>query len=184
MAFFFFFLISSLHLTSLVFSIIDLWAREEKLPQIKILSLLHTTICAAPPTFQKIRCFWNMTVQAERLIIQMQLSWQVIYFCICVLCSKSLWLCVDFEWCNPFQRILGLQWGWQSVLLVCDWQRWGSQGRLGSSCQTHTHTPVVLCCPLLVSCFTATLGLAFQATLSQGNYLQRVRQQQIWWVQP
>lgn len=37
-----------------------------------------------------------------------------------------------------FQRILGLQWGWQSVLLVCDGQRCSSRGCSGSSCQTHT----------------------------------------------
>lgn len=33
-------------------------------------------------------------------------------------------------------------------------------------------------------CFTATLGLVFQATLLQGNYLQRAHQRQIRWEQP
>lgn len=83
---------------------------------------------------------------------------------------------------SMFQRILGLQWGWQSVLLVCDGQCWSSQGCSGSSCQTHT--PAVLCCPLLVIGFTATLGLVFQATLLRGNYLQRAHQQRIWWGRP
>lgn len=75
----------------------------------------------------------------------MQWSWQVVYFCICVLFSKSLWLCMDVEWCSPFQRILGLQWRWQSVLLVCDGQRWGSQGRSALVVKhTHTHSSSAL----------------------------------------
>lgn len=120
---------------------------------------------------------------AEHAVNKMQCIWQAINVCICVFFSKSLLLCVDLEWCNPFQRILGLHWGWQSVLLVCDGQRWGSQGQSGSSCQTHKlqlHS-AARCWSFR---FTATLGLAFQATLLQGNYLRLVRQQQIRWARP
>lgn len=102
-----------------------------------------------------------------------------ICFYICVL---LIFVCLYQMMQSIFQRILGLQWGWQSALLVCDRQRWSSQGGLGSSCQTHT--PAVLCCPLQVIWFTVTLGLEFQATLLQGNYLQRVHQQQTRWVRP
>lgn len=149
----------------------------------KWLSLKKISLCTTH--LPKDQMFWEHDIAAERLTIQMQWSWQVVYFCICVLFSKSLWLCMDLEWCSPFQRILGLQWGWQSVLLVCDGQRWGSQGRSALVVKhTHTHTPVVLCCPLLVIGFTAKLGLVFQATSLQGNYQRRGRQQQIRWVQP
>lgn len=113
----------------------------------------------------------------------MELSWHRYLFlhpCALLLITMALYRLWMMQ--SIFQRILGLQWGWQSVLLVCDGQRWSSQGCARSSCQTHT--PAVLCCPLLVICFTATLGLVFQATLLQGNYLQRAHRQQIRWVRP
>lgn len=148
--------------------IIYIW---EKLPEIKILSILLTIIYTVPPTFQTIGCFSNM------IVLNMLSTRCSVFF------SKTLLLCVDLEWCNPFQRILGLHWGWQSVLLVCDGQRWGSQGRSGSSCQTHK-----LQLRSAARCwsfrFTATLGLVFQATLLQGNYPRLVRQQQIRWARP
>lgn len=112
---------------------------------------------------------------------------QHVYGCSCVIVmqasiSTSVCLYRLGMMQSMFQRILGLQWGWQSALLVCDGQRWSSQGGLGSCCLTHT--PAELCCPLQVVWFTATLGLVFQAILWRGNYLQQARQQQIKWVRP
>lgn len=130
-----------------------------------MLSLLHHTVHTVPPIFQKIRCFQNMAMQLNTLSSN---------------CSYHGGLCVS-NWLWMMRSVSRGLWWWSS--LFC-WCVTGSSRDGWALVVKHTHTPAGLCCPLLVICFTATLGLVFRATLLQGNYLQLAHQQQIWWVQP